>query len=246
MAEGSSDRRGSYGFDAPQVAVVMLSITGGLLLIAAALFALRVPAAPWIFLVAGLALLTTVAIHAHTTLRGKFLVWSGIMSGLGFKGDERVLDLGCGRGAVLIAAAKLVPAGRAVGIDIWSTSDQSGNSAEATERNAKAEGVADRVEVRSGDMRELPFPDASFDVVVSSMAIHNIHEPDGRIAALDEAIRVLRQGGTLAIVDFMVVDEYADHLRRRGMKEVQLRKLGWRFWYGSPWLGASLVRARRA
>ena len=95
-------------------------------------------------------------------------------------------------------------------------------------------------------MRELPFPDASFDVVVSSMAIHNIHEPDGRIAALDEAIRVLRQGGTLAIVDFMVVDEYADHLRRRGMKEVQLRKLGWRFWYGSPWLGASLVRARRA
>ena len=224
----------------------MLSITGGLLLIAVALLAFRVPVAPWIFLVAGLGPLATVAIHAHTTLRGKFLVWSGILSGLGLKGDEHVLDLGCGRGAVLMAAAKMLPAGRAVGIDIWSKSDQSGNSAAATERNSKAEGVADRVEVRSGDMRDLPFSEASFDVVVSSMAIHNIHERDGRISALDEAIRVLRQGGKLAIVDFMVVDEYAEHLRRRGMQDVELRKLGWRFWYGSPWLGASLVRARRA
>lgn len=224
----------------------MLSITGGALLIAAALFALRIPVAPWIFAVVALGLLAMVAIHAHTTLRGKFAVWSGILSGLGLKGNEHVLDIGCGRGAVLMAAAKLVPAGRAVGIDIWSTSDQSGNSAEATERNAKAEGVADRVDVRSGDMRDLPLPESSFDVVVSSMAIHNIHEREGRIAALDEAIRVLRQGGTLAIVDFMVVAEYAEHLRRRGMQDVELRKLDWRFWYGSPWLGASLVRARRA
>jgi ubiquinone/menaquinone biosynthesis C-methylase UbiE len=226
--------------------MVMLSITGVALLIAAALFALRIPLAPWIFVVVALGLLAMVAIHAHTTLRGKFAVWTGILSDLGLKGNERVLDIGCGRGTVLMAAAKLVPAGRAVGIDIWSTSDQSGNSAQATERNAKEEGVADRVEVRSGDMRDLPFPESSFDVVVSSMAIHNVHEREGRTSALDEAIRVLRRGGTLAIVDFMVVAEYAEHLRSRGMQDVELRKLDWRFWYGSPWLGASLVRARRA
>jgi arsenite methyltransferase len=224
----------------------MLSITTVLLIAAAALFALRVPIAPWIVLVAAIGLLAMVAVHAHTTLRGKFAVWDGILSSLGLKGNERLLDLGCGRGAVLLAAAKLLPAGRAVGIDIWSTSDQSGNSAAATERNAGLEGVADRVEVRSGDMRSLPFPDASFDVVVSSMAIHNIREREGRTSALDEAVRVLRQGGTLAIVDFMVVGEYAEHLRGRGMQDVSLTKLDWRFWYGSPRLGASLVRAGRA
>lgn len=224
----------------------MLGITAGLLLTAAVLLALRIPAAPWTLISIALGLLAMVAIHAHTTLRGKFAVWACILSGLGLKGNERVLDLGCGRGGVLMAAAKLLPGGRAVGIDIWSTSDQSGNSPEATERNARAEGVADRVEVRSGDMRQLPFPDGSFDVVVSSMAIHNIHERAGRTSALDEAIRVLRQGGKLAIVDFMVVDEYPDHRTRRGMQDVELRKLDWRFWYGSPWHGASLVRARRA
>ena len=223
----------------------MIAISGVLLIAAAALAALRIPAAPGIAVSIGVGLLAMVAVHAHTTLRGKFAVWAGILSGLGLKGNERVLDLGCGRGAVLLAVAKLLPSGRAVGVDIWSTSDQSGNSAEATERNAKAEGVADRVEVRSGDVRALPFPEASFDLVVSSMAIHNIRERDGRKSALDEAIRVLQEGGRLAIVDFMVVDEYVEHLRLRGMQDVELRPLGWRFWYGGPWLGASLVRATR-
>src|SRR5262249_20951702 len=45
--------------------------------------------------------------------RGKFEVWARLLTGLDLRGDERVLDLGCGRGAVLMAAAKLVPRGRA-------------------------------------------------------------------------------------------------------------------------------------
>ena len=172
-------------------------------------------------------------------------MWAEILSGLGLRGDERLLDLGCGRGAVLLAAAKLIPAGQAVGVDIWSATDQSGNSPTATERNAAMEGVADRVEIKTADIRSLPFPAASFDVVLSSMAIHNIRESDGRAEALDEALRVLRNGGTLAIVDFMVVGQYVEHLRKRGMQHVDLRPLGWRFWYGSPWLGASLIKASK-
>jgi hypothetical protein len=64
--------------------------------------------------------------------------------------------------------------GRAVGVDLWRGVDQSGNSAEATRRNAIAEGVADRVELHTGDITALPFAENSFDVVVSSLAIHNI------------------------------------------------------------------------
>ena len=224
----------------------MIAISGVLLMAAAALAALRIPAAPGIAVSIAVGLLAMVAVHAHTTLRGKFAVWAGILSGLGLKGNERVLDLGCGRGAVLLAVAKLLPSGRAVGVDIWSTSDQSGNSAEATERNAKAEGVADRVEVRSGDVRALPFPEASFDLVVSSMAIHNIEDPARRGAALREVVRVLRPGGRVALVDFMVVGQYPEILGHAGLGDLRIRPLGWRFWYGGPWLGASLVTGIRS
>src|SRR3989442_16022642 len=105
----------------------MIAISGGLLLAAAGLAALGIPAAPGIAVSIAVGLLAMVAVHAHTTLRGKFAAWAGILSGLGLKGNERVLDLGCGRGAVLLAVAKLLSTGRAVGGDIWRTSDQSGN-----------------------------------------------------------------------------------------------------------------------
>ena len=64
--------------------------------------------------------------------------------------------------------------GRVTGIDLWSTHDQSGNSREVTLRNASLEGVATGSTIETGDMRALPFPDATFDLVVSSLAIHNI------------------------------------------------------------------------
>ena len=89
--------------------------------------------------------------------KGKFEVWARLLSGLGLRGDERVLDLGCGRGAVLLAAAKLIPRGRAVGVDIW-RADQTGNSMQATLANADVEGVADRVELHTRDMTDLAIP----------------------------------------------------------------------------------------
>ena len=51
---------------------------------------------------------------------------------------------------------------------------------DATLRNAEIEGVADRITLETADMTALPFPDNSFDVVVSSLAIHNIHSVEGR------------------------------------------------------------------
>ncbi len=71
-------------------------------------------------------------------------------------------------------AAQRLPRGRAVGVDVWSTKDQSGNAEQVTRQNAELEGVADRVELHTADMRKLPFDDGSFDVVVSSLAIHNV------------------------------------------------------------------------
>src|SRR6185503_14121870 len=106
----------------------------------------------------------------HTTRRGKFVEWERILDGLGLAGDERVLDMGCGRGAVLTAVARRLGTGRVTGVDIWNSRDQSGNAREVTLHNAAVEGVSDRVQIDTGDMRALAYPDASFDLVVSSLA----------------------------------------------------------------------------
>jgi hypothetical protein len=55
------------------------------------------------------------AIYLYATLRSKFVVWAELLDQLKLRGDERILDLGCGRGAVLMLAAQHLTTGRAVG-----------------------------------------------------------------------------------------------------------------------------------
>ena len=136
------------------------------------------------------------------------MVWDRILDDLRLQGDETVLDLGCGRGAVLLAAAKRVPRGGAIGVDLWQA-DQTDNSPQATLANAALEDVADRVELHTADMTALPLADDSVDVIVSSLAIHNIPTHAGRRLALDEAVRVLRPGGRLAIADLWETRQHA-------------------------------------
>jgi ubiquinone/menaquinone biosynthesis C-methylase UbiE len=167
-----------------------------------------------------------------------------LLTTLPWRGDEQILDLGCGRGAILLMAAECVPRGRAVGIDIWSSKDQSGNAMDVTVSNAAAEGVADRIELKTADMRELPFADDSFDVVVSNVAIHNISDADGRDRAIDEAWRVLRPGGRLLIADISKSRQYHDRLATLGAR-VARRPLGWRMWWGGPWMATMLIDAQK-
>jgi ubiquinone/menaquinone biosynthesis C-methylase UbiE len=184
------------------------------------------------------------ALYIYATKAGKFEVWSRIFDDLKLQGDETVLDMGCGRGAVLLAAAKRLPNGRAIGVDLW-RADQTDNSPSATLTNAKLENVADRVELHTADMTALPLDDHSVDVIVSSLAIHNIPSHDGRRRALAEAMRVLRPGGRLAIADLWETRQHAAHLRERGWRNVQRRSVGWRMWYGGPWVSTRLVTATK-
>ncbi|MFZ2062180.1 MAG: class I SAM-dependent methyltransferase [Candidatus Binatus sp.] len=159
---------------------------------------------------------------------GKLHARDRIIARLKLRGDESVLDVGCGHGLLLIGAAKLVPRGHAVGIDLWSNWQQADNSREATLRNAALEGVADRVSVHDGDMRKLPFADRSFDAAVAHFAIHNITGGEGRREAIREIVRTLKQGGQVAISDLMAVDLYADELRKSAMTDVEISGLS--FW----------------
>jgi arsenite methyltransferase len=189
-------------------------------------------------------ILATAASFSYATRSGKFRVWSAVLDDLGLRGDETVLDLGCGRGAVLLAVAKRLPAGRAIGVDLW-RADQTDNSQRATLTNAALEGVSDRIELHTADMTALPLADNSVDAVVSNLAIHNIPERAGRRQALQEAIRVLRPGGSLAIGDLWETRQHAEQLRELGWRDVRRRNLGWRMWYGGPWFSTRLVTATK-
>jgi len=213
-------RRGSYGIDAPYGPALIAAM-------AVLYLVMAIISGRWRMLVPATFMLAVLGFYLHGTLRAKFVVWAGLLDQLHLRGDERILDLGCGRGAVLLMAAQHLTTGRAVGVDLWRRFDQSGNSLEATRRNAIAEGVADRVELHTANMTALPFADSSFDVVVSSVAIHNISRRADREKAIEEAVRVLRPGGRLMIADVRGTRQYREQLARIGMKEVGRRRLGW-------------------
>lgn len=238
--------RGEYGVDAPYVLVGLAAASVVAFALAGMLFAGSFPWTASLSLLVGVVFAASILSFAWTTRRGKFIVWSELLDALGLRGDEYLLDVGCGRGAVLMLAAKRLPHGRAVGLDLWSTADQSGNSEQATWRNADLEGVRTRVELRTGDMTNLPFSDESFDVVTSSLAIHNIAGARGREQALSEMLRVLRRGGTLMIADIRHAGEYQRYFAAQPDTSVQGRRLGWRFWYGGPYAATTLVTVRRS
>jgi arsenite methyltransferase len=183
-------RRGDYGFDSPYVPLGLAAAAALSFGIAIVLFVNSFRILASLSLAASIVFALSALSFLWTTRRGKFIVWDELLESLALRGDEHLLDVGCGRGAVLLLAAQRLPNGRAVGVDLWSTTDQSGNSEQTTLRNAELEGVRDRIELHTADMRRLPFADASFDVITSSLAIHNIRNAQGREQALAEMLRV--------------------------------------------------------
>lgn len=239
-------RRGDYGYDAPYFPAIF-----GLLSVAAGIGAtiswwqglIRPAMQMTLYFVFFLA---NTSSFLYTTRRGKFLEWDRILDDIHLRGDEGVLDMGCGRGAVLTAVARRLTTGRVTDVDIWSKKDQSGNAKDVTLRNASIEGVGDRVQIETGDMRALPYPDATFDLVVSSLAIHNIRSNADRKRAIVEGFRVLKPGGRIVIADIRATAIYEEALRVLGASNVIRRRLGWRFWWGNPFAGTTLLTASKA
>jgi ubiquinone/menaquinone biosynthesis C-methylase UbiE len=130
---------------------------------------------------------------------------------LDISAGERVLDVGCGSGAVTREIAQRVGrTGLAVGLD------PSPALLAVARELAHAMGLDDRMEFREGDARRLPFPDRSFDAAVCVTVLS--HVPNGE-TAIPELVRVLRPGGRLGVFDLdtdMTAFTHPDrHLTRR-------------------------------
>ncbi len=224
--------KADYGIDAP-TAVRTLAVGGMVAIIAGlVLYTMMVPIQPVIGaalsiagFISGFCLLVTAGLMIWSSKNGKLREREHLIDALGLVGNEKVLDVGCGRGLLLNGVARRLPKGRAFGIDLWQTVDQSGNSPEAALANSKAENVADRVEVRTADMRDLPFPDGTMDAVISSLAIHNVRDGDGRAKAIREIARVLKPKGRLALQDLHCADEYVKTLKDLGWRDVKISGL---------------------
>jgi arsenite methyltransferase len=239
-------RRGEYGYDAPYALVIFGSFAVLSGIRAANAWWPMPTLAAWPITLYFVVFLVNTTSFFYTTRRGKFIEWERILDRTHLRGDEMVLDMGCGRGAVLTAVARRLTTGRVTGVDIWSSTDQSGNAMDVTLRNASLEGVRDRVHIETADMRTLPFSDAIFDLVVSSLAIHNIRSNADRKQAISEGFRVLKPGGRMVIADIRATAIYADALRTLGASNVQRHRLGWRFWWGNPIAATILLTASKS
>lgn len=118
---------------------------------------------------------------------------------------ETVIDIGSGAGMDLLLAARRVgPSGRAIGIDSTPA------MIEKCRESARDAGLSN-VEVREGDVHSLPVEDGSVDVVISNGVLNLAWD---KMTAFREVSRVLKRGGRLMLGDIVVKSELSDGVRK--------------------------------
>ena len=164
--------------------------------------------------------------------RGKDIqnkVWNLVLTNLDWNGNGKILDVGCGNGALTIKTAKHYPNAKVVGIDYWGTQWEYSKS--DCEANARTEGVSDRVQFQKASASNLPFEDGYFDAAVSNMCFHEVADAKDKREVIREALRVVRKGGSFCFQDLFLLkklygspEELVAAIKSWGVAEVEFVK----------------------
>ena len=150
-----------------------------------------------------------------------------VLQHLDWNGKGKGLDIGCGNGPFTIKLAQKYTEAQITGIDYWGK--QWEYSKGVCERNAKIEGVAERVVFQKASASALPFDDGAFDVAVSNLVFHEVSGVKDKKNVIREALRVVKKGGSFAFQDLFLwkrvygeVDDLLQTIRSWGVEKVEL------------------------
>lgn len=161
--------------------------------------------------------LLLIVINSRARLNARFK----IINAVAWRGDEQVLDIGCGNGFLMLDAAKHLNTGKVIGIDLWQEGS-GGQTVRAVWQNAHLEGVSNKVDVQNVDAREMPFETGTFDVIMSSLALHHMGSNADRERAFQEMTRVLKTDGIILLYDMFPMTNQAEAvMRQHGLTHIQ-------------------------
>jgi len=217
--------RPNYGIDSPYIIAGELGAGAGIIALAIAFPHLLGLPSFWVGLAVGLLLLNSAIGMIYYSKVGKLRIRDELLGSIPWRGDETVVDVGCGRGLLLVGAARRLTAGRAIGVDLWLPNALTGNEPNSALHNAALEGLASRTEVRNGDARDLPLPDESVDIVVSNFVLHEMQTRGERQKMVREIARVLKPGGRVALTDFIFTAQCVSDLIELGLAGVERSRM---------------------
>ena len=129
-----------------------------------------------------------------------------IIQGLGKDVKGKILDIGSGNGVLAVKLALQHRKTEVLGIDYWGKDWE--YSKGVCEKNAQAAEVEDRIHFQKGDAAALDFANDTFDGAVSNLTFHEVKSAADKRSVVQEALRVVKPGGTFAFVDYFYAEEY--------------------------------------
>lgn len=206
-----------------------LGIIGGSVVVAALIWHV------WSASVLSLAVLGLALLHTLPVVIGVILLWSTrglrlrirqrMVQSIDWRGNESVLDVGTGSGITLIGCAQQLTTGQATGIDHWDP-NAGGADADTFWENVESAGVRERTELHNMDIRQVDLDDESFDVIMSSFAVHHFGNAQDRRQAASEMARILKPRGRIVICDLSgPLTELESEFKKHGINNI--RRSGW-------------------
>lgn len=183
--------------------------------------------------------------YMHTSIVGKYKIMQAIVNNIHLKKDSKILDAGCGHGAFMLQFNKQAASiSEIIGIDIWSNKDQGSNSIEATQKIMDSSNLANKAKLKTADILDMPFSDNEFDLIISSLVLHNIKPFEKRKKALINIARVQKPKGQLVIMDIgYETSKYVRILKELEYQNINIMNAGYNGWWGTPMVPTFVITA---